>query len=105
MVKLNLVESALEVRRVSPRIIFMDLVLQGKVMTNISEYDRQSGRSEEEKETLFNDLSAEVQSRNGNFFVRSDFNAHVGTSAIEYDGVHGGFGWVQQNRNGKRILD
>ena len=34
-----------------------------------------------------------------------DFNGHVRTCVNGYDVVHGGFGWVQQNRNGERILE
>jgi len=37
--------------------------------------------------------------------VMSDFNGHVGTFTNGYDGVHGGFGWGQRNRDGERMLD
>jgi len=53
MVKLELVESVMEVRRVSARIISMDLVIQGKIMTIISTYGPQSGRIDEEKEKFW----------------------------------------------------
>ena len=43
----------------SPRIISTDLVIQGKIMTIISVYGPQSGRSKKEKETFFNELSIE----------------------------------------------
>ena len=49
MVKHDLVESVMEVRRVSPRIIFVDIVVNEKVVAVISVYAPQSGRSEEEK--------------------------------------------------------
>ena len=107
MVKHDLVESVMEVRRVSPRIISIDIVVNEKVVTVISVYAPQSGRSEEEKEKFYKveDLTAEVQSRHGICFVSGDFNAHVGRSSLGYDGIHGGFGWGERNRDGERILE
>ena len=34
-----------------------------------------------------------------------DFNGHVGRSSVGYDGIHGGFGWGERNRDGERILE
>ena len=69
MVKHDLIESVMEVRRVSPRIISIDIVVNEKVVTVISVYAPQSGRSEEQKEKFYEDLTAEVQSRHGICFV------------------------------------
>jgi len=79
MVKLELVESVMEVRRVSARIISMDLVIQGKIMTTISVYGPQSGRIDEEKEKFYDELTTEIKSSNGNCFAMGDFNGHIGT--------------------------
>ena len=105
MVKHDLVESVMEVRRVSARIISIDIVVNEKVVTVISVYVPQSGRSEEEKEKFYKDLTAEVQSRHGICFVLGDFNGHVGRSSVGYDGIHGGFGRGERNRDGERILE
>ena len=105
MVKLNLAKSVLKVKRVSRRIIYMRLIFQGKIMTIISNNRLPRGRSEEEKKMFQNDLSTEVQLKNGNFPVMSDLNGHLGTFANGYDGVHGSLGWEQQNRDGERILE
>ena len=69
MVKHDLVESVMEVRRVSPRIISIDIVVNEKVVNVVSVYAPQSGRSEKEKEKFYEDLTAEVQSRHGICFV------------------------------------
>jgi len=61
MVKLELVESVMEVRRVSARIISMDLVIQEKIMTVISVYGPQSGRKDEEKEKFYDELTTEIK--------------------------------------------
>ena len=90
MVELELIESVMEVRRVSRQIPSMDMVLQGKVVTNISVNRPQSGRNEEEK--IYDNLTAEVQSRKGKCFVLGDFNGHVGSTTYGHDGVYGGFG-------------
>ena len=105
MVKHDLVESVMEVRRVSARIIAIDIVVNKKMVTVISVYAPQSGRSEEEKEKFYEDLTAEVQSRHGICFVLGDFNGHVGRFSLGYDGIHGGFGWGECNRDGERILE
>ena len=34
-----------------------------------------------------------------------DFTGHVGSSSLCYDGIHGGFGWSEHNRDGERILE
>ena len=60
MVKHDLVESVMEVKRVSPRIISIDIVVNEKVVNVISVYAPQSGKSEEEKEKFYVDLTAEV---------------------------------------------
>ena len=106
MVKHDLVESVMEVRRVSPRIISIDVVVNEKVVTVISVYAPQSGRSEKEKEKFYEDLTAEVPvlSRHGICFVLEDFYGHVGRSSLGYDGIHGGFGWSERNKDGERVL-
>ena len=34
-----------------------------------------------------------------------EFNGHVGRSSLGYDGIHGGFGRGERNRDGERILE
>ena len=76
-----------------------------KVVTVISVYAPQSGRSEEEKEKFYENLTAEVHSRHCICFVLGDFNGHFGISSLGYDGIHCGFGWGEHNRDGERILE
>ena len=83
----------------------MDIVVNEKVVTLSSVYAPQNGRSEEEKEKFYEDFTAEVQSRHGICFVFGDFNGHVGRFSQGYDGIHGGFGWGERNRDGKEILE
>ena len=55
----------------------MNMVLQGKVATIILVYGPQNGRNEEEKQKLYYDLTAKVQSRKAKRFVLKDFIGHV----------------------------
>ena len=34
-----------------------------------------------------------------------NFNKHVGNSVNGFEGVHGGYCWVKQNQENKRIMD
>ena len=52
MVKQQLIESVMEVERVSLRILSMNMLLQGEIVIIISVYEPQSGRNEEEKEKI-----------------------------------------------------
>ena len=48
-----------------------------------------------------------MQSRNSieNCIILGDFNGHVGRSANGYEGVHGGQGWGDRNKEGEKILE
>ena len=88
MVKCDFAKLAMDVRRISPRIFSVDMVLCGKAVTNISAHKPHSGLSEIDKRTFCADLGAEVQSKNCNCFVLGDFNGPVGSSIDGYIGVH-----------------
>ena len=105
MVKRDLVDSVMEVKRVSARILVVEIAINGKVLSVISVYGPQSGMSEDEKDQFYDELSAEVQMRNGECLVLGDFNGHVGSQADGFNGVHGGYGWGSRNREGERVLE
>ena len=65
-------------------------MLFGKVVTIISVYGSKSGRRRIDS---FDDLSAEVQSKNVNCIVQGDVNGHIGSSINGYERVHGGQRW------------
>ena len=70
MVKCKLLKSVVNARRISPRISSGDLELCGKVLTIISVYGFQIDRSEDEN-CFYDDLSAEVHSKNVNWIQGS----------------------------------
>ena len=61
MAKHKLAKSVMNVIRISCKIFFLDLVLFEKVVTVISVYGHQSGKSEENKGRFYDNLSAEMQ--------------------------------------------
>ena len=70
--KYELAKYVIDVRKISPRIISVNLVLCGKAVIIICLWN-QSGRNDEDKNCFYDNLSAEVQSKNGNYFILGDF--------------------------------
>ena len=91
-VKRVLAKLMMHVGRICPRILSVDLLLFGKVVTIILVGKPQSGRSEEAMDRFYNDLSAEMRSKDGNCIVLADFNGRVGSSINGYGGFHGEHG-------------
>ena len=107
MMKEELAEKVLEVRRRSVRVIVVVMVI-GRVMIRvISGYAPQQNRSEEEKVQFYDDVSEEIEQAGPDEFVMllGDLNGHVGTSADGYEGVHGGYGYGVRNEEGCRVLE
>lgn len=93
-----------EVRRVSDRIIAIDIVIEAEIVSIVSVYAPQSGRSAEEKDRFYEDLDREVQGRRSKTIVLGDLNGHVGKNQDGFEGVHGGHGFGKRNPEGDRIL-
>ena len=90
MVKREFIKSVMYVRRISPRILSINVVLCGKVVDVVSVYGPHSCRCEDDKDSFYDDLSAKMQSKGGNCILMGDFNGHVESSIDGYEGVHGG---------------
>ena len=107
MVREDLAEKVLEVRRKSSRVIAV-VILIAKVMVRvISGYAPQQGREDEEKDQFYEEVTEEIEQAGPNEFVLllGDLNGHVGEKAEGYEGVHGGFGYGVRNEEGRRILE
>ena len=66
----------------------------------------QSGRkNEKDKDRFYNDLSADMQSKNGKCIVWGNFIGHVGSLINGYKRVHGEHGWGIQTKDGERLLE
>jgi hypothetical protein len=101
------IESVLEVRRVSERLMVVRVAVGRSVLNLVSAYAPQVGRTVEEKEeflVLFGKTLGGLSGKEG-LVVGGDFNCHVGTAADGYEGVHGGHGFGQRNVEGEMLLE
>ena len=107
MVKEELVEKVLEVRRKSASVIVVVMVIGKVTVRVISGYAPQQNRKEEEKVQFYDDVSEEIGQAGLNEFVMllGDLNGHVGADADGYEGVHGGCGYGIRNEEGCRVLE
>ena len=84
--------------------ITMEIVLNEKVLFIISVYCPQSGRNEEDNQ-FYNELSQEIIARNGRCIIMEYFNEHVESSVDGFEGVYGGYGWVNKSCHGGYSCD
>ena len=107
LVRSDLVEQVVEVRRKSDRIMSIKLVVGAEVLNVVSVYAPQMGLDEECKRLFWEDLDEVVQSfpRDEGLLIGGDFNGHIGRSGEGYESVHGGLGYGVRNSGGVSILD
>ncbi|ESN95833.1 hypothetical protein HELRODRAFT_179020 [Helobdella robusta] len=107
MVREELVEKVLEVRRRSNGVIVVVMVFGKVIVRVISGYAPQQSRKEEEKDRFYDDVSDEIGQAGLDEFVvlLGDLNGHVGADADGYEGVHGGWGYGIRNEEGRRVLE
>jgi hypothetical protein len=101
------IESVIEVRRVSERLIVVRVAIGRSVLNVVCAYAPQAGRSNEEKEgflVMFGKTLSGI-SEMERLVVGGDFNCHVGATADGYEGVHGGHGFGQRNVEGEMLLE
>ena len=105
VVKEELCEKMVEVRRVSDRVMTL-VVFEEDVLRLICGYTPQSGRSMEEKHSFYDELKGEWDMHSAGDLVVcfGDFNGHIGRHIHGCDGVHGGYGVGQRNLEGRMIL-
>jgi exonuclease III len=107
MVKEELMNNVVEVRRKSARVIVVVMVIAKVTVRVISGYAPQQGRMEEEKDQFYDDVSEEIGQAASDEFVMllGDLNGHVGANAEGYEGAHGGFGYGVRNEEGCTVLE
>ena len=102
----NLVDSVVEVKRCSSRLMKIKLMWNGIVVNIVSAYAPQAGLGEEEKETfwaMFDTLVSSVSVRE-RLVIGGDLNGHIGTNNDSFNAVHGGWGYGDRNKEGETIL-
>ena len=96
------VARVLEVKRVSDRMMYMQLDIEGVLMTVVSAYAPQVGCLRKEKDTFWTDLDEVVESipKEERVVIGADFNGHVGEGNRGDDNVMGRYG--DKARNAER---
>ena len=101
------VEKVSDIKRVSDRIMIMKLMIGKTIVSALCTYAPQSGLSEELKDEFYDSL-IDVTSKLGEkevVLLGGDLNGHVGEKSDGFEGVHGGNGFGERNREGERILE
>ena len=107
LVKEELCDKVVLVRRVNDRVISLAIVLEGEVVRAEWAYAPQSGKSMEEKELFYEDLSREWTTHHviERIVGMVDFNGHAGRNIDGFQGVHGGFSIGERNQEGRMLLE
>ena len=107
MVREELAESFLEVKRVSDRLMAMKLEEKGSILTIVSAYAPQVNNSMEEKNDFREDLDGLIESisKEERIVLVADLNGHVGEGNIGDKEIMGRYGAGTRNKEGSMVVD
>ena len=96
----ELVESVLEVKRVSDRLMAMKLEVKGSILNIVSAYAPQVNNSMEEKNDFWEDLDGLIEgiSKEERIVLGADLNGHVGEGNIGDEEIMERYGLEQEIR-------
>ena len=94
-------------KRVSDRMMYMKLDIDGVMMTVISAYGPQVGCLMEEKDKFWTDLDEVVESipKEERVVIGADFNGHVEEGYRGDENVMGMYGDKARNAEGQMVVD
>ena len=100
-------DKAIDVQRISERMMTMKLVTPGRNYNIVSAYAPQQGCEQWEKDQFWNQLENAISRIPGveEVVVAGDLNGHVGMDRTGYERWHGGQTLGQRNEEGERILE
>ena len=101
------VDSVVEVRRVSERLMVVRVAVGKTILNVVSVYAPQVGRPAAEKEELLATLGQILDKIGGEegLVVGGDMNCHVGAGSDGFQAVHGGRGYGVRNEEGEMLLE
>ena len=107
ILKEDYIGRVLEVKRVSDRMMYMKLDIEGVMMTVVSAYAPQVGGLREEKDKFWTDLDEVVESipKEERLVIGADFNGHFGEGNRVDDNVMGRYGDKARNEEGQMVVD
>jgi exonuclease III len=102
----SLKDGVVDIKRQGDMIILVKLLVGDLVLNIISAYTTQICLNESVKMQFWEELDILVSSLpiSEKLFIRGDFNRHVGSSRIGFDGVHGGFEYESRNQEREGVL-
>ncbi|KAI5094295.1 hypothetical protein C0J45_16019 [Silurus meridionalis] len=100
-------KSVVEMNRVSDRVMYVKLELEGLMINVISAYALQVGCEMEEKERFWSELNEVVDGvpRKERLVIETDFNAHVGEGNRGDEEVMGRYGFKERYVEGQMVVD
>ena len=103
----KLVESVLEVKWVSDRLMTMKLEVKGSIPNIVSRYAPQVNNSMEEKNDFWEDLDGLIESisKEERIVLGADLNKHVGKGNIGDEEIMGRHGAGTRNKEGSVVVD
>ena len=107
VVREELAESVLEVKRVSDRLITMKLKVKGSILNIVSAYGPQVNNSMEEKNNFWEDLDGlrKSVSKEERIVLGADLNGHMGEGNIGDEEIMGRYGAETRNKKGSMVVD
>ena len=110
VVREELAESVLEVKRVLDRLMAMKLKVKGSILNIVnivSAYAPQVNNSMEEKNDFWEDLEGLIESisTEERIVLGADFNGHVGKRNIGDEEIMGRYGAGTRNKEGSMVVD
>ena len=107
LVKEELCEKVVVVRRKSDRVMVVVLAFKEQVIRVISQYGPQTGRPFEEKHRFYDELADEYELQNPSevVFRLGDFNGHVDEEIKHFEGVHEGNEIGKRNAEERMLLE
>ena len=103
----ELAESVLEVKRVSDRLMAMKLEVNGSILNIVSAYAPQVNNSMEEKNDFWEDLDGLIESisTEERIVLGADLNGHVGEGNIWDEEIIGRYGAGKRNKEESMVVD
>ena len=100
-------ESVLEVKRVSDRLMTIKLEVNGSILNIVSAYAPQVNNSMEEKNDFWEDLDGLIESisKEERIVLGADLNRHVGKGNIGDEQIMGRYGAGMRNKEGSMVVD
>ena len=101
----ELVESVLEVKRVSEKLMAMKLEVKRSILNIVSAYAPQVNNSMEEKNDFWEDLDGLIESisKEERIVLGVDLNGHVGEGNIGDKEIMGRYGAGMRNKEGSMV--